>query len=536
MLKLTLSQIRKGKAVTSSFKPVHAVIPKSNNIENLPVPHQKRHVVRGASSYGTTSDSEHIGGFGGTSDSRAGGLAPDMLEPPRAVWENFALHFSDSGKIEITDTLREIWKFDNVGGPAVDVSVELAMGGGYDLTGIKDPAIKRLYEEQDSNVSVTDVGRPSNVDYLVDGNAVGFGVWDNKLGRYDGYLQLRKQDIEIVSHEFIGAMIKPVIKIKKTALTDLFSSGDDDLIKLRNKLPRTLRSVFTNATEDVILNDNNVLFHPREPSAGAHLGISWYSRLIVLYILEQFLIKGTVTSAVRRQRATLAMKVGSETFSPTKAHLDFLVSEFLKTEQDPSGSIFAFPEHYGVTFEEVWQAKDFWSWVDDAPSLYEAKAQALGIMASALTSESNFSNAEAGINMLMRRSNNIRQRFVSKYKQIFFINTARANMFVKRTEAELSHRIRKSVKDLPEPDLIYPTIHWRVPLENYGIEGLLDAFSTITEATGIPATVEDVFKAVGLEMPKTEEEWNEKIERDTKLKIFIRDAYKKAGLTKEEEF
>ena len=499
-----------------------------------------RPLISGQLGGGDSTESRFLGGFGGSSSQAGppGADNPNLLDPPAVFWDHYANHFGESGKVEIADTLDEIYKFDNVGGPAVDTLTELALGGGYDLSKVKDPKINAIYEDQVNEVDIVSVGRTSCTDHLKDGNAVGYGIFNRKKGLYESYLQLSKRNIEIISDEFIGTLVKPVIKIRMETINALFGNSLPENKVLVNKLPVSLRRTLQAATSSYMLKDKSVLWFPREPSARMHLGLSWFSRLIVFYILEQFLIKGTLNAAIRRQRSTMAVEVGTETFFPETEDLDEIVDGLLETEDDPYGSIFAYPKQYGIVFNEIWGAKDFWTWMDDQEAVYGAKTNSLGLMSGVLTGESNFNNMEHGINLLLRKANNLRENFYKQYRQIFFVNVARAQGFVKRTEKELTHKIYRSVKDVRESDLIIPEVLWRVPLENYGIEGLLESLESIKEMTGgiLQPTIEDIFRATGMMIPRSEEEWQEKIENDAKIKILITKAYNKHGLKTEEEF
>ena len=147
---------------------------------------------------------------------------------------------------------------------------------------------------------------------------------------------------------------------------------------------------------------------------------------------------------------------------------------------------------------------------------------------------------EVALSVFVEMIRNLREVLTYRiFDKNIFATLARVHGFKKRSEAELSHKIRTSAKKfttvreglrIEESKLILPQIHWAKQLRPEADESYLDVLSRMEEK-GIPIPLRTWAAAGGVNLDKVVE----MLDEDAKYRKTIDEYKKRAGIGGEEE-
>ncbi len=423
---------------------------------------------------------------------------------------------------------RNIHKYDAIAGSAIDLISTLPYSD-FNLTGIEDTEILKIYETSVENIDIENIMPDLTVEFLTIGKVIYSLLFDQTNGVWSDMIP---QDIDLCDllpipvHGF-----DPKIDLRVDPEFRRFLSSPDprdrDAI---DKIPEQLKSKMI-AGGIVPLEPLNTLFVGRKTNP-LDIGTSFLARTLPFYAIEKALIDGTLIESRRRQRAILHITAGIEDlWEPTPEEMDSIAALFMQADEDPQGAIVV--TRTGVESQEIRAGGDFWKFGDEWGFLADGKMRAMGINESFLSGDAVYSTLEIALSVFVEMIRTLRDKLTARvfYRNIFQ-TLARVHGFVKRTPADLSHRIRidrsvppsdksknfrypssDSVTQIQPGELLIPKVQWSKQLRPEADENYLDVLETMKEV-GIPIPLRTWAAAGGLNIDQV----LDMMEEDTELR------------------
>ena len=432
-----------------------------------------------------------------------------------------------------------------IAGPIVDLLADLIWSD-WSLMGVNDPAIKKVFEDTMSAINPTIIGPDTTREFLVLGRSISSLIFNQSKGIFTDLISHDPDFVRITPIPIRGFDPK-IDLIPSPAFRAFVESNDPRDLDAKKILPEAYLKAMRAAgggsgggnldlsrsssqfglagghtPGGIPLDPINTMFTARKVFNYDNVGTSLYTRLISFWALEKALINATVTSARRRSRAILHVKVGLDNlWEPTAEEIDNIAGMFIQADDDPIGAVVA--TRSGVEAVDVKSGTDFYKWSDEWELLTQGKLRALGANEALLSGEATYSNQEAAIGFFMERAAALRDMLTLRmyYNKIFKL-TARLHGFRKISKAHLDHNIRvaeprivtadtfgeENIKStltqrealkIPDSELITPTIQWHKDLVNRVDTKKLEIYDKMEEK-GIPITMRNWTSAANIDL------------------------------------
>lgn len=148
---------------------------------------------------------------------------------------------------------------------------------------------------------------------------------------------------------------------------------------------------------------------------------------------------------------------------PSQEDYDTFLAQLEQAELDPAAVLIY---HFGLDVEYVGVSDKFLKISDESDFLRTLKLSALGVPESILGGEAVFSNADAGLQVMIERLAALRLKFMREWIMPKILTPiALANEFYQTTAMDALHRIRRGIPIKTEDDLVIPTLRWNKSLE-----------------------------------------------------------------------
>ena len=452
---------------------------------------------------------------------------------------------SKDDNLSLNTLYREIYLYDSVSGPAVDLMSTLPWSD-YQLVGIKDKKVMQIYEDSLAELNIQTLMSQLTVSYLVLGTVIGSLIFNESKGVFTDLSIHDPDQCEIFNIPLKGYDPKIDLKISQDMKRFLRSKDPRDREALK-EIPNELL-VKMIKKERIELEPLSTLYLSRASIPGVN-NISYYTRILPIWLIEKALMRGTIIAAWRRQRAITHVTVGSDEWEPTDSQLDEITTLFINADQDPTGAVIT--TRPGIEVEQVVQGNDFWKVSDDWEVFTNAKMRALGISDAFLSGDANYSTAEIALSVFIENIKALREFMTVNtiYNKIFLL-LSKYHEIYKTTPAKVSHRIGSSSKELitadygipkeymsgrngPPRELIIaqknlssankyliPGIYWTKDL-NPKMDATFLETLTALNGTGVPVTLPMFANAVGMKLDDSYiEALNEDIEVRKKIKLY----------------
>lgn len=301
---------------------------------------------------------------------------------------------------------RDIYTYD-LAGAIVDI-ISMLPYSDFNLVGISDDKILQEYMDILGDLHLQEMLPSITTDYLVMGTFVGSLGWNDAKNRFSSMVP---QDLDFCEIYDLGIPgVDPVINVE---LSDHYKSILEQtgprFERMKKQLPDYLRNLSDNGKLELdpfytlyvarrgltnSMSDSN-----QADTEHAGSGNSYFNRILTIYLLEKALIKGTIESAQRRQRAITHITAGTEDWVPTDDELNQLSELFLTADLDPISAQVV--TRSGVEANSVKSGDDFWKWNDIFDFTTGAKLKALGVNESILSGDASFNTLDAAISSFM---------------------------------------------------------------------------------------------------------------------------------------
>ncbi len=410
----------------------------------------------------------------------------------------------------INKMLRIIYTRDGIAGPAVDIMSTLPWSE-FDLRGVEDPKILEFYEQAAQLFGDKAQEMPTiTTEYLVLGRFCASLIYNETKGYWDDFVP-HDSDFLTITPIPVRNFDPKIDLILSPGVRQFVNSPDyrdrAALARLPNHLIQKMRS-----GQPIPLDPLNTLYVRRKSSPYDFVGTSLYTRIIPFWALEKALMNAAVTAARRRAGNILHVVLGEEDkWEPTQQEMEDIAGLFIQADEDPVGAVVA--TRTGVEANEIRDPGTFWKWSDEISTFSEGKMRGLGISEALLAGDATYNNMEQARSVFTEQVRTLRGHLTNQIYHRRFKLLARAHGFRKRKQADLDHRIRtgagadkkaaEALKnynsddfnmhnltqdeafDIPEDDLIVPTVHWRKSLLPEGDREYLDMLEMLKDQ-GMP--------------------------------------------------
>jgi hypothetical protein len=379
---------------------------------------------------------------------------------------------------------RRIYLRDPICGAAVDLWRELPWSD-FTLGGIEDPTILKVYNEcLKDHLQVSSWLPEITGEYLSLGKVCLHALFDQSKNIFTDLIVHNPDHIEVSKSPMRNAPIKVDLKPIDDHLNFINSTDPRD-VAARKTLPKEVLRLLA-ANQPIPLDPKNTLYIPRRAFAYDVEGLSFFSRCIYFVCLERPLFTASILASRRRAGPITQIRAGNEDWEPTPNELDALAQAFIEAEEDAVSAVMATRNDVEINRAVSSLASDMWKISDEYQFISEGKMKALGINDALLSGDATYSTTEAALSVTLERIRSHRQFMASMILSNWICKeVARANDFVKRSQAELDHRIRVSSYDEDDANLIIPTFGWHKQLRPTADEAAV-ALLTTAEEKGLP--------------------------------------------------
>lgn len=206
----------------------------------------------------------------------------------------------DSGEA-LNNVFREIYLMDHVAGPTVDIISTLPWSD-FNLTGINDEKVQKIFEASVAELGIVNTLIQSSVSYLVLGILVGSLIFNESKGIFTDLIIHNPDKCEITEIPLRGYDPKIDLKVEDSFKKFLRSKDPRDKEALK-ELPQEFLTKFMKSSK-VQLEPLNTIYLSRSYVPGIQR-ISYYYRILPIWLIEKALMRGTILGAWRRQRGIL---------------------------------------------------------------------------------------------------------------------------------------------------------------------------------------------------------------------------------------
>jgi hypothetical protein len=389
---------------------------------------------------------------------------------------------------------RNILVYDAIAGPATEYWCSMAFGENILLSGIDDPTIMHLYEDALAASGVIPQMPLMLNEYLVIGRLAFFMLPNPSTGYWSGTKVLDPDYIRVIASRLPN--LDPIMDWQPNTEDQIWATTSDPRAKDQrmNVDPVIVKAMAGGTT--LPLDPINSLFLPRKAHIADDYGMSYLCRILPFKIYEKAIMDASIQAARRRAGPVWWATVPADYKSE---QIEQIIDQLFSAEEDPVGGKVAFRE--GVSIQLLGSPEDTMNIKTDFDFLTAAKIRALGISETFLTGETNYNAMDKIMSAFMEKLRAVRSLFTRKIVvEKIFRTLALQHGYVRRSQAELSHRLRISRKKMPtDSELILPRVEWDKPLEPRADSDLWDMLQAL-EDKGIPIQIRKWAQAAGYDI------------------------------------
>lgn len=287
----------------------------------------------------------------------------------------------DADDKQLFNVYRDIYFFDPICGSTVDLFSTLPFSD-LSFSGAKDSVLEPYYEAHE-RLGLTEAFPGMSTDIKVTGAYVGSLLHDKKDKAFFDIMTHRYDNIDVTPLPFFNQ--DPILEWKIPE--DIKRAFTKDSKRI-DKLKKFLGEEFINKLVDDVsmeLDPIGTLYIPRKTFSFGE-GVSFFRRVLPIWLIEKNLYRGTLIESGRRQRGILHAQMGDGgDWEPSIEEMEFMTDLLLSADSDPIGSIIC--TRLGVNISEFRQGGDFWKITDIWDQTSQFKMRAMGISEAFLSGE-----------------------------------------------------------------------------------------------------------------------------------------------------
>lgn len=394
---------------------------------------------------------------------------------------------------------RDMYYNDPVCGSAADLYSVLPFSD-FSLGGISDPKAMDAFMEACERLNTRTLMPSVSIDHLVTGQFIGSLLYNEQTKNFVDIMPHAADNAKIDELPFYGQDPIITVALPDYIKTLMQNSESTRAASLREMLGASVVEKLSSPSLE--LDPMSTIYIPRRTfSTGT--GVSWYRRVLPIWLIEKNLFRGTLVESSKRQRGILHLSLGEgDDWIPTIDDMNFMTDLFRNADADPLGAIIT--TRTGVSADEIRQGGDFWKVTDIWDSTSQFKMRALGISESFLSGDANYASSDNSMSVFIDSMRAYRDDITRKffYNRLFpiisMVNGFAVNRKGKliRRDDLMSDNKAKNLQTMNDGSrLLIPTIHWAKQLKPEGDSTYLDMLSSLTEK-GVPVPLR-AFAAAG---------------------------------------
>lgn len=421
---------------------------------------------------------------------------------------------NSGNKTSINTIYRDMYYHDPICGPAVDIMSQMPFSE-FVITGAKEEKTLIPFKESMANLKM-DMFLPSlSVDYLVHGMFCGTTLFDNDKNHYKGIIPQHADHVSLQTVPIFGR--DPMVSLNiGNALQELLSSDDPRAKVYLDQLPDEYKDK-DKISDSFKPDPKDVIYIPKRAMMRDARGVSIYRRLLLFWLMEKALIRGTLDQTFKRQRSVSHMTVGDDEWSPTGDEMSSLADMLLNADLDPVGAVFV--TRQGVNVSDIRAGGDFWKSSDMADYFIQHKYKALGISEAFLDGTASYNAMEQVMTTFIEQQKDYRRMITMElfydktFPRISRENNFKSNLVgietassgdgttdLLRAQMELAKTGgRYSNSDQMENDIFLPKVHWLKRLRPEADEAYVNMLDILAQK-GIPIPIRAWASAGGLDV------------------------------------
>jgi len=342
--------------------------------------------------------------------------------------------------------------------PIVNTGVHL--NAEFPVTGLRnvceDPKIQKYFDELAFDIlKLPQILRFISLEFNMLGNAIPFGLWDDDEGRWDKFVTLNPDYVEIESNIFAD----PIIKLDPDdALKRIVNSKKP--IEIYNSIDPQIRS-YVSKNQKVPLSNFEIVAEGRDEKIEipqvSHLankhsmyevyGVSPLKCIFKALIYKDMLRRAQFAIAKRHWRPIKVVKVGDETHPATEAVLQNVANALDQASSDPNSWLIW---HNYINFDYISSAGKIIPLTSELDFVDKEILSGLGISKALITTEGvTFANASVALQVLVNRYLRFQDILSEWVIEYVYKPVAKVQGFYK-------------TNDEGESELIVPEIEWEL--------------------------------------------------------------------------
>lgn len=256
--------------------------------------------------------------------------------------------------------------------------------------------------------------------------------------------------------------------------------------------------------DEVELDPIGTMYVPRKTFTYGE-GVSYFKRVLPIWMIEKNLFRGTLIESGRRQRGILHLMLGEEGWEPQDEDYEAATDLFMDADADPIGAVIA--TRMGISVQELRQGGDFWKVTDIWDQTSAMKMRALGIGEAFLSGDASYATMEGSLTVLVESMRAYRDTLTRKtfYEKIFPLVAMLKGYTVKngkirRTEGLMQGNTQERLNIMQDGSkLLIPTVHWSKQLKPEQDQAYIEMLDRLTQA-GVPVPLRAMAAAGGFNL------------------------------------
>lgn len=399
---------------------------------------------------------------------------------------------------------RDIYYNDPVGGSAVDLLSSLPFGD-FSIGGVENDKVLSKFNENIERLGCKTLMQEMSVDKLVLGMHCNSLLYNKDRRVFVDVMPYSPENLDVQTLPFYSQ--EPIITASfPDQYRSALSSNSPRIQRLRKLIGD---EVFTKIQQGRLeLDPMTTVYMPRKTFSDTDMGVSYYRRLLPLYLIEKNLFRGTLVESARRQRGIMHLTIGdNQDWIPSPQEIEFMVDMFMDADTDPLGAIVA--TKAGVSVEEIRQGGDFWKVTDFTDSVLPQKLRALAISEAFLSGDANYnvndSSMTVFVEMLRAHREDMTRKFF--YEKLFPL-VSMVNGYTLSAKGKIV--TKEGLMDTLDPEealfmmndgsrLLIPSVTWAKQLKPEGDQAYLDMLQAMSDK-GVPVPIRVMAAAGGLNL------------------------------------
>lgn len=398
---------------------------------------------------------------------------------------------------------KDIYYNDPIGGSCVDLTSTLPFSD-FNIGGVQNSKAAQAFEEVIERLNVRTLLPEMSIDHQVTGAFVASMPYNQQKNTF----------VDLICHPYENCKVDPLpFYSQDPIITVAFSEAHKRVMNSSSPRMQKLREylgsdVVGQLTNDALeLDPLSTIYIPRKSFTGS-TGISYFRRILPIWLLEKNLFRGTLVESARRQRGILHLTLGDgDQWEPTMADMQMAMELFQNADADPLGAVIA--TRMGISSEEIRQGGDFWKVTDIWDQTTTMKLRALMVSEAFLSGEATYATADTSLSVFTEYLKAYRDTITTKlfYNKIFplvsalngFTVNSRGKLIIKGNILDKYDTMHNHETLQDGSKLLIPSIHWNKTLKPEGDQAYMDLLQGLSEK-GVPVPLRALAAAGGFNL------------------------------------